>query len=390
MIVFMKSVGLHPTHHEPTRAPIDAKSAAEQHAHLGKVAEELGARVELLPTQAAGSDGVCIEETAVLLPEIAIIGRSAEPAKAAEIQFVGQRLGQHRPTQGIVAPGTLDGGDVLRIGRVIYVAESARTNADGIAQLREIVQPYGYEVSTVTMRDCPRLKAACTFVPPHFIVANPAKIDLTPFRTFVVVPIEDQEPCAANTLTVGRTTLVSASAPRTEKRLRLSGVTTRRVDISEFEKAAIGLTNLALVLEPRVAKSAPVDGNVKSIRANGVPSRGAHSPHAVVHDGVVYASPQLPFDPDSKRSRRPSVEEQAEQSMRNLSLVLTAAGSSLNRTLRMTIHLADPKHAPRVESVVGRLLGKHQPACSVVTNAAMSPGVLVQVEGVAAVNEDAG
>src|SRR5205823_542866 len=124
-------------------------------------------------------------------------------------------LGQHRPVQSIVDPGTLDGGDVLKIGRTIYVAESRRTNVEGVGQLREIVAAHGYDVKPVHVHECLHLKSACTFIPPHFLVANPAWIDPTAFGNFTVIPVDEKEPFGANTVTIGQTTLVSASCPKT-------------------------------------------------------------------------------------------------------------------------------------------------------------------------------
>src|SRR5206468_2024855 len=98
------------------------------------------------------------------------------PSRIKEIESVAPHLAQYRPLQRIRA-GQLNGGDVLRIGNTIYVAESRRTNAEGIAALTEIVDQFGYEVRTVEIRDCLHLKTACTFVPPDFLIANPAWID---------------------------------------------------------------------------------------------------------------------------------------------------------------------------------------------------------------------
>ncbi len=388
MIGFLREVSPHLEKCELTHAPrsrIDVKLARKQHASYAEALRELGVQVEMVPPLPEQADGVFIEDTAVLLPEVSIIARPGAASRISEIDSVVQTLGQHRPLQSIAEPGTLDGGDVLRIGHTIYVAESKRTNTEGIAQLREIAASAGYEVRTVATRDCLHLKTACTFVPPHFLVANSAWIDVTVFGHLAIIPVDEKEPTGANTLTLGRTTLVSAVCPKTEKRLREAGIATRRVDISEFEKAEGGLTCLSLILESRAATAAAGEIALKSLQVADVPAPTGHASQAIVQGGFVFVSPQPPFDPAARRTSRLSAEEQAEQAIRNLSAILTAAGSSLALVVRTTIHVADLKHLPRIEAAYRRMFGAHRPARAIIANGALPSGVLVEIEAVAAV-----
>jgi dimethylargininase len=371
-----------------TRGAIDCDKARTQHAKFAETLREIGAAVELVPPLPQQPDGVFVEDAAVVLPEVAVTARLSKEARRAEIESVVRVLGQHRPLQGIVAPGTLEGGDVLRVGRRFYVAESSRTNAEGIAQFTGIVQPLGYDVRTVAIRDCLHLKTACTFVPPRTMVLNPAWVDPSAFSEFTVIPVDEKEPFAANTLTVGQTTLVSASHPKTEKRLRNAGIATRRIDISEFEKAEGGLTCLSLILEARSAKAAGRrEAELKAIKAGGVPEPTGHCSQAVVHGGLVYVSPQRAFAVDSAPTRRMPFDEQVEQSIKNLSLVLAASGSGLGSVVRTTIHLADPKHAERVEPIYARMFGRHRPTRTITANRALPAGILIEIEAIAAVTE---
>lgn len=372
------------------RKAVDSTLAREQHAGFVAALEKLGVKVEFLPALPEQPDAIFVEDAAVLLPEIAIIARPGAKSRLPEIDSVGQVLGRHRPLQSIVAPATLDGGDVLRIGRCLYVGESRRTNTEGAEQLREIVRPLGYEVTSIPVRDCLHLKSACTFIPPHHLLANPAWLDTSGFRNLSVIAVEDSEPAAANSLTVGGTTFVSASFPKTAKRLREAGIATRKIDVSEFEKAEGGITCLALLLEPRSARTQPAESGVKAIRANGVPAPSDASPHAVVSRGTVYVAPVRPFDPTSARRRRVPAKEQMEHALRNLSVVLGNAGSSPDRVLRVTLYVADPKLVDEVEEVYARMFGQHRPARSVIGNPALPPGILVEIEAVAAVADGAG
>lgn len=386
MIAFVRDVSpkLGDAEHAQRRA-VDPTLAGEQHAGFVAALEKLGVKVEFLPALPDLPDAVFVEDAAVLLGEIAIIARPGAKSRLPEIDSVGQVLGRRRPLQSIVAPATLDGGDVLRIGRCLYVGESRRTNPEGIEQLRDIVRPLGYEVTSVLVRDCLHLKSACTFIPPHHLLANPAWIDTSCFRDLRVIAVDGTEPAGANTLTIGGTTLISTSFPKTAKRLREAGIVTRKIDVSEFEKADGGLSGLALLLEPRSTRTHSTDSGVTTIRANGIPTAADASPHAVVSRGTVYVASVRPFDPASVRKRRVPAREQMEHALRNLSVVLGNAGSSPDRVLHLTLHVADPKLVEEIEEVYARMFGQHRPARAVIGNPALPPGILVEIEAVAAV-----
>lgn len=368
------------------RVAINAKNAKKQHGRVVAALKELHATVEPLPALPDIETSVLVGDIAVLLPETGIVARPASASRLDEIASIVSTLGQHRPVQSIVDPGMLDAGDVLKVGNTIFVAESRRTNADGIAQLRDIVAAHGYNVRVMPLSDGPRLRSACSFVPPHFLVVNPVWVDASAFPNVIVLPVHESEPHAANTLTVGRTTLVSATTPQTEKKLNAAGVATVRVDISEFEKLDAGLSSLVVLLEPRSTNHAAAEIGLMPVQASGVPSSDGHSSQAVVHGGFVFTSPVLPFDPAAGKPPRLSVEEQIEQMIRNLALVLAASGSGLGRVVRTTVHVADPKHAARIDPAWARMFGDHRPARAIVANSALPAGVLVSVEAVAAVD----
>lgn len=368
------------------RSTVSSKTLRKQHGRLLALLKEARVAVELLPALAGLETSLLIGDVALLLPETAVIARLTDAARSREIDSILGVLGQHRPVQSVVDPGILDAGDVLKVGNTIYVAESTRTNADGIAQLRDIVAAHGYNVHVVPLPEGPRLRTACSFVPPHFLLLNPAWIDGAVFSNVITLPVHEGEPHAANTLTVGRTTLVSASAPQTEKKLNQMGVATIPVDISEFEKREVGLSSLIVLLEPRSTNHSAAGFGLMPVQASGVPSGDGHSSQAVVHGGFVFTSPVLPFDPPAGKAPRLSIEEQTEQMVRNLSVVLAASGSGLGRVVRSTVHIADPKHAARIDPVWARMFGDHRPARAIVANSALPAGVLVSVEAVAAVD----
>src|SRR4029079_14600278 len=109
-------------------------------------------------------------DTAVVLPELAIIARPGAESRRSEVTSVAEALRRHRPLAFIESPGTLDGGDVLTIGSTIYVGESTRTNAEGIRQLAEL----GYRIRSVKVSACLRLKSAVTNVAEDIVLLNSA------------------------------------------------------------------------------------------------------------------------------------------------------------------------------------------------------------------------
>ncbi len=231
------------------RGALDAAEAAEQHKRYAQALEAMGARIVWLPPLPDHADSVFVEDTAVVVPEMAVIARPGAASRQAEVESTAQVLSRHRPVQRIVAPGCLDGGDVLRIGRTVYVGASTRTNAAGIEQLGRILTPLGYQVRAVPVTKCLHLKTGVTFVAPHFLVFNAAWIDPADFQELQPIAIDPAEPFAANTLTLGEETLVSADFPRTAEKLQAAGIAVRQVGIGELHKAEAGLTCLSIVIQ---------------------------------------------------------------------------------------------------------------------------------------------
>ncbi|HZV22541.1 MAG TPA: arginine deiminase-related protein, partial [Luteimonas sp.] len=131
------------------RSPIDIARAIAQHDAYRDALRSLGCEVLCLPAQAEMPDAVFVEDVAIVLDEVAVMTRPGAASRRAEGASVAEVLARYRPLHAIQAPGTLDGGDVLRVGRTLYVGEAARSNADGIAQLRALLSGHGYAVRAV-------------------------------------------------------------------------------------------------------------------------------------------------------------------------------------------------------------------------------------------------
>lgn len=370
------------------RAAIDIDVARRQQAELAQVLGKLGAKVKFAASLAERPTSALVEEAVVVLPEMAVLARPQESAHGTDAEPMVPLLAQHRPIQRIVDPALLDGRDVLRIGRALFVAPTPSTNAEGIADLRTIVEPFGYEVREVDLRGCPHLKLAASFVPPHYLIVNPAWAAPKQFGDLVVLGVDDREPLAASTLPVNGTTLVSGAFSKTERRLRNAGITTRRVDVSELHKMEAGLSSLAVIVEPRAVRSASSPVGFKVVQTATAPVTSGLFAPAIVHGGVVYVSGQLPIDPTTGRAVEGEIEEQTNQVLRNLSDVLSASGSSLGRVLRLTCYVADEKHTDRVKSACARALTGHRPAGSVVAAKTLQRGCAIAVDAIAAVSHE--
>lgn len=236
------------------RTAIDTARAAEQHRAYQRTLAVTGCRVLVLEAEPGMPDSVFVEDVAVVVDEVAVMTRPGAESRRAEGGAVAELLARYRPMRHIVAPGTLDGGDVLRMGRVLFVGRSARTNDDGIAQLTEILAPFGYEVRPVAMRDCLHLKSAVTAVGDDTMLLQPAWVDAAPFSAYRVIEVADDEPHAANTLRIGDAVLMPDCFPRTRQKLEVAGIATITVDVSELQKAEGAVTCCSIVFDGRVAE----------------------------------------------------------------------------------------------------------------------------------------
>lgn len=230
------------------RTPIDIPLAREQHRAYENALRDAGCDVIALPAADDLPDAVFVEDAAVALDEVAVITRPGAESRRRELDGVAAELGRHRPLLRIEPPGTLDGGDVLRIGRTLYVGRSERTNDAAIEQLRRLLEPYGYTVVAVDVTGCLHLKTAVTLIAPDTLLINRKWIDVAPLSGCRLVDVAPGEPFAANALLVGDVLLTAQSFPRTNERLAALGLAPQPVDASELAKAEGGLTCCSILL----------------------------------------------------------------------------------------------------------------------------------------------
>lgn len=219
------------------RSPIDVALAGEQHRRYCRALASLGCRLLELAAEPDLPDSVFVEDTAVVLEELAVITRPGAASRRPELTSAAAALAAHRTCVHIDAPGTLDGGDVLRVGRQLFVGQSSRSNADGIAQLAAAVAVHGYRVLPVQVRGCLHLKSAVTLVDPDTLLINDAWVDRATWAAMRCIAVAAAEPHAANAVRVGDMVVHAASGPRTRERLEAAGLQVLSVDVSEMEKA---------------------------------------------------------------------------------------------------------------------------------------------------------
>jgi dimethylargininase len=230
------------------REAIDLDLAAAQHAAYEDALAGLGFTIHQLKAQPHLPDSVFVEDTAVVLEEVAIIARPGTPARRPETISVAEALAGVRPLAHITAPATVDGGDVLRIGSRLFVGQSGRTNHEGIRQLRDLVARFGYTVCAVPVDGCLHLKSAVTQVAPETLLVNPRWVPAAVFEGCRLVEVDAREPHAANALLAAGSVLYGASCPATASRLRAEGIDVRLLDVSEISKAEGAVTCCSLLI----------------------------------------------------------------------------------------------------------------------------------------------
>jgi dimethylargininase len=188
--------------------------------------------------------------TALVLNELAVICRPGAASRRFEAPAVEHRLRQYRSIESIKAPGTLDGGDVLVMGKRIYVGLSSRTNEAGIMQLSRIVKRHGYKLRVLEIARCLHLKSAVSAVAEDMLLINPDWIDTGEFSGFDLLATDSAESAAANALAIGFGLIYPSSFPLTADKLKDRGVNVLPIDVSELQKAEGAVTCCSLVFEP--------------------------------------------------------------------------------------------------------------------------------------------
>ncbi|MBK9926806.1 MAG: dimethylargininase [Anaerolineales bacterium] len=230
------------------RSVIDVTVAQAQHCGYIDALKKLGCTVLELPAEANLPDSVFVEDTAFILPHAAVITRPGADSRKPETESIIQTLSPHIKLLYIREPATLDGGDVLVIGKDIFIGLSTRSNNVAINQLKDLLSDDGYTVTGVPLHDCLHLKSAVTRVDDNTLLINKSWVDASLFEGYKLIEIDPSEPNAANCLPIGDSIIYPTSFPKTRAKLEAHGYTIVSADVDELAKAEGAVTCCSLVI----------------------------------------------------------------------------------------------------------------------------------------------
>lgn len=230
------------------RTPIDLDLACAQHCAYVELLKTLGCKVIELPEEEDLPDSVFVEDTAFILPEVAVITRPGADSRKPETESIIRALTPLIELVHVREPATVDGGDILVLGKKILVGLSTRSNQKAIDQLNNLLREYGYSVTGVELHDCLHLKSAVTRVDDRTLLINKNWVDTSYFEGFDLIEVDPFEPHAANCLPVGGTIIFPTAFPRTRARLEERSYQVSAVDVSELAKAEGAVTCCSLII----------------------------------------------------------------------------------------------------------------------------------------------
>ena len=217
------------------RVAVDLELANSQWDEYVALLSNAGWDIVEVPIATGQPDSVFVEDTMVIFGDIAVIGSPGTESRAGEIVEAERTVTKLGLTvRHIELPGTLDGGDVLKVDRTVFVGRGGRTNAEGIRQLRALVTPLGYTVVAVPVTKALHLKSAVTALPDGTVIGYPPLVDDPGvFGRYIAVP--EAEGVAVVVL-ADDTVLMSSAAPKSAALIAELGYRVLTADISEFEK----------------------------------------------------------------------------------------------------------------------------------------------------------
>ncbi|MFZ5905244.1 MAG: dimethylarginine dimethylaminohydrolase family protein [Chloroflexota bacterium] len=229
------------------RTPIDVERARAQHAQYVTALHTLGVEVTCLPEEPDLPDSVFVEDMAIVLDEAAVLTNPGADSRKPEVESIAAALAPYRQLIRVQPPATLDGGDVLVLGKQVFVGQTLRSNAAAVEQLQSLLWPFGCRVFGIPVTDCLHLKSAVTQVGEKTLLINPAWVGKSHFAGFDFIEVDPSEPYAANALLIGDAVIYPSEYPKTRKRLEAAGIQIVPVDAGELAKAEGGVTCCSLI-----------------------------------------------------------------------------------------------------------------------------------------------
>jgi dimethylargininase len=230
------------------RVPIDIEVARAQHDEYVNALKRVGCRVIELPEEPDLPDSVFVEDTAFILPEVAVITRPGADSRKPETESIARALSPYRPLLRITEPATLDGGDVLVLDKTIYVGLSTRSNNHAVEQLDALLGKFGYRAIGIELNGCLHLKSAVTRVDDSTLLVNKNRVDISRFDGFDLIEVDASEAYAANCLPINGRIIYPTAFPRTRRKLEEKGFRVVTVNLDELAKAEGAVTCCSLII----------------------------------------------------------------------------------------------------------------------------------------------
>ncbi len=226
---------------------VDPGVACAQHEAYCRALQEAGLELQVLAALPGHPDACFVEDCAVILAPHVLLTRPGAPSRRGEVASIAAALPDSLERQTMSAPASLDGGDVMRLGRRLFVGRSARSNEAGIACLRGFAARAGLTVDALPVPAALHLKSLATPVTDSSLLLLEDSLDPALFAPFEVISVPGCEALAANVLALGRTLLMPDRCPQTREKLEARGLRVLTVDTSELAKLDGALTCLSLL-----------------------------------------------------------------------------------------------------------------------------------------------
>jgi dimethylargininase len=230
------------------RSAVNVDLAKDQHKSYCKALESRNLKLVRIPAENSFPDCVFVEDPAIVFKGTAVICSMGAKSRIGEVNEVRKTLSSiFNKLVDIHPPGTIEGGDVLRVNNRLFVGLTNRTNADGINQLRDALSDEGCEIIPVRVNNILHFKSACSYLGDEFIVVNSGYFDLKVFSSLNLLELPKGEAYAANCLSVNGKVFVSKGYPATKRLIEKEGFETEELDVSEFKKCEGSLTCLSII-----------------------------------------------------------------------------------------------------------------------------------------------
>jgi dimethylargininase len=218
----------------------------QQHETYLETLMSCGLEVTILDPLPDYPDAYFVEDTAVVTPDVGVITNPGAATRNGEEESMAPVLAGFRKIERILAPGTVDGGDVLQVGSHFFIGLSERTNKEGAGQLGRILESFGNTWATVEVGAGLHFKSSVNYVGQNTLLVTPDFAEHAEFRGYEKIVLENAEAYAANTLLVNEHLLIPAGFPATRQKLEALGFKIIELETSEVRKMDGGLTCMSI------------------------------------------------------------------------------------------------------------------------------------------------